>query len=98
MWLTLAEQVTFGKTVTYGQLAQLCGNRKAAQAVGQAMRNNPVSIVVPCHRVILSSGNAGNYSGGKKNDLKQLLLQHEGVMLKGMWDGGGFDGISTKTM
>lgn len=67
----------FGKTVSYGELAKLSGSERASQAVGSAMRNNPVSLVVPCHRVILSSGKAGNYAGGKMNDTKVWLLKHE---------------------
>ena len=67
----------FGDTVSYGKLASLSGSPKASQAVGSAMRNNPVSLIVPCHRVILSSGRSGNYAGGKMNDTKVWLLNHE---------------------
>ena len=80
VWATLADRVQFGETVSYGELAKLCNRSPgASQAVGQAMRNNPVGIIVPCHRVILSSGSLGNYSGGAKNTIKQWLLQHEGL-------------------
>ncbi|XP_067952051.1 methylated-DNA--protein-cysteine methyltransferase-like [Watersipora subatra] len=77
VWCTLERQVKFGETVSYGQLAELCGNPRASQAVGSAMRNNPVALVVPCHRVILASGLTGNYSGGKLNNTKSWLLEHE---------------------
>ncbi len=71
------EEVDFGKVVSYSKLAAMCGSPKAQQAVGQAMRKNPIIIIVPCHRVILSSGQQGNYSGGHKNSLKAWLLRHE---------------------
>ncbi|XP_028916451.1 methylated-DNA--protein-cysteine methyltransferase [Ornithorhynchus anatinus] len=73
--LTLLDQVKFGETVSYRQLAQLVGRDRAARAVGGAMRGNPIAIVIPCHRVILSSGEIGNYGGGKA--AKEWLLAHE---------------------
>ncbi|XP_045665458.1 methylated-DNA--protein-cysteine methyltransferase isoform X2 [Ursus americanus] len=72
----LLEAVKFGDTVSYQQLAALAGNPKAARAVGGAMRSNPVPILVPCHRVVCSSGAMGNYSGGLAT--KEWLLAHEG--------------------
>nr|XP_056705698.1 methylated-DNA--protein-cysteine methyltransferase [Euleptes europaea] len=72
---TLLRDVKFGEAVSYKQLADLAGNGKAARAVGGAMRNNPVPIIIPCHRVICSSGQAGNYTGG--SHLKEWLLSYE---------------------
>ncbi|XP_035976612.2 methylated-DNA--protein-cysteine methyltransferase [Halichoerus grypus] len=72
----LLEAVKFGDTVSYQQLAALAGNPRAAQAVGGAMRSNPVPILIPCHRVVCSSGAVGNYSGGLAT--KEWLLAHEG--------------------
>ncbi|CAD7686614.1 unnamed protein product [Nyctereutes procyonoides] len=60
----LLELVKFGDTVSYQQLAALAGSPKAARAVGGAMRSNPVPILIPCHRVVCSSGAMGNYTGG----------------------------------
>ncbi|XP_065408287.1 methylated-DNA--protein-cysteine methyltransferase isoform X3 [Chrysemys picta bellii] len=74
LW-TLLRDVKFGEAVSYKQLADLAGNSKAARAVGGAMRSNPVPILIPCHRVICSSGQTGNYGGG--THLKQWLLSHE---------------------
>ncbi|XP_034519326.1 methylated-DNA--protein-cysteine methyltransferase isoform X2 [Ailuropoda melanoleuca] len=71
----LLEAVKFGDTVSYQQLAVLAGNPKAARAVGGAMRSNPVPVLVPCHRVVCSSGAVGNYSGGLAT--KEWLLAHE---------------------
>ena len=83
MWQTLAEKVGFGSTVSYGGLAELSGSTsKASRAVGQAMRTNPVMVIVPCHRVLPSSGALGNYSGGCKNSVKAWLLKHEGCELE----------------
>lgn len=69
------ERVPYGQTVSYGQLAQLAGRSKAHRAVGQAMRCNPIMLLIPCHRVILSNGQFGNYAGGEH--VKQWLLKHE---------------------
>ena len=73
----LADQVLFGQTISYKSLASLCGNEQACRAVGMAMKNNPISIIVPCHRVIKHTGNVGNYHGGQKNKVKHWLLKHE---------------------
>jgi methylated-DNA-[protein]-cysteine S-methyltransferase len=51
----------------------------ASQAVGNAMAANPLQILVPCHRVIRSDGSMGQYSRGKKNSVKNWLLEHEGL-------------------
>ena len=83
IWHTLATQVPFGETLSYKQLAMLAGcQATAARAVGTAMRTNPVSIMVPCHRVVKADGSMGNYSGGQKNGLKQWLLKHEKLAIR----------------
>ncbi|KAI1236100.1 Methylated-DNA--protein-cysteine methyltransferase, partial [Lamprotornis superbus] len=74
LW-TLLNDVKFGEAVSYKQLAHLAGNSRAARAVGGAMRSNPIPIIIPCHRVIRSSGDSGNYGGGQL--LKEWLLSHE---------------------
>ncbi|XP_025921447.1 methylated-DNA--protein-cysteine methyltransferase [Apteryx mantelli] len=74
LW-TLLREVKFGEAVSYKQLAALAGNGRAARAVGGAMRSNPIPIIIPCHRVIRSSGESGNYGGGRL--LKEWLLSHE---------------------
>ncbi|NXW68764.1 MGMT methyltransferase, partial [Hirundo rustica] len=74
LW-TLLEDVKFGEAVSYKQLAELAGNSRAARAVGGAMRSNPIPIIIPCHRVIRSSGDSGRYGGGQP--LKEWLLSHE---------------------
>ncbi|CAF1263269.1 unnamed protein product [Adineta steineri] len=77
VWRTLLNQVHYGQTVTYGELAELAGNKRAARAVGTAMRRNPFQLIVPCHRVIRSNGELGNYAGGVRNNTKVWLLKHE---------------------
>lgn len=80
VWQGLLE-IPFGKTLTYGQLAGRIGSPKAARAVGTACGSNPVPLIVPCHRVIGSTGGLHGYGGGLWR--KQLLLELEGAMPKG---------------
>ncbi|WP_417317515.1 methylated-DNA--[protein]-cysteine S-methyltransferase [Emcibacter sp.] len=70
-----------GETWSYGQLARVLGNEKAMRAVGTANGQNPVAIVVPCHRVIGSNGTLTGYAGGLER--KKNLLELEGVSLTG---------------
>jgi len=67
--------IPFGKTISYGELAQQIGQPGAARAVGAANGRNPLSIIVPCHRVIARNGKLTGYAGGL--DQKQWLLAHE---------------------
>ena len=67
--------IPFGSTVSYGELAALVKNPKAARAVGSALGVNPFLILIPCHRVIGSDGNLGGYAGGV--NLKSFLLEVE---------------------
>jgi methylated-DNA-[protein]-cysteine S-methyltransferase len=71
----LLQQIPFGETISYGKLAQWYGQPHASRAVGAANGRNPISIVVPCHRVIAANGKLTGYAGGL--DRKQWLLQHE---------------------
>lgn len=69
--------VPYGETTTYADLAAESGRPRAYRAVGSAMATNPVAIVLPCHRVLPSSGGLGNYGGGVET--KRRLLELEGV-------------------
>lgn len=69
--------IPYGETRTYAQLADAIGNRAAIRAVGLANGRNPISIVVPCHRVIGSDGSLTGYAGGL--DRKRFLLELEGA-------------------
>ena len=70
--------IPFGKVASYGQIAKAIGQPGAARAVGQALGNNPVAIMIPCHRVIASDGSLGGFTGGLH--WKKKLLRHEGVL------------------
>lgn len=71
-----------GETVSYGELAEMAGYPRAARAVGTAMAQNPLPIVIPCHRVIKADGKLGNY--GKDPRWKKILLDHErGALQRG---------------
>jgi methylated-DNA-[protein]-cysteine S-methyltransferase len=74
---TLFEQVPAGRTVTYGELAELAGHPGKARAVGQAMARNPWPLVVPCHRVLGAGGALTGYTNPHGLDLKALLLALE---------------------
>jgi methylated-DNA-[protein]-cysteine S-methyltransferase len=67
--------IPFGTTVTYGELARELGRPSAARAVGMANGRNPISVIVPCHRVIGAGGGLTGYAGGL--DRKRYLLRHE---------------------
>ena len=77
VWLTLKYSIPTGETVTYKELAKMAGNEKASRAVGSAMANNPIALIIPCHRVIRSNDSVGNYSKGTQNLAKEFLIDHE---------------------
>lgn len=72
-----AQEIPYGETRSYQWVATQVGNPKAARAVGQALKNNPFLVVVPCHRVIRSDGSLGGWSGPE--GLKEKLLKLEGA-------------------
>jgi methylated-DNA-[protein]-cysteine S-methyltransferase len=74
VWAAL-QTIPYGATLSYGALAQQIGQPRAARAVGLANGQNPISIIVPCHRVIGANGKLTGYGGGIER--KQWLLQHE---------------------
>jgi methylated-DNA-[protein]-cysteine S-methyltransferase len=79
VWTALTA-IPVGTTTSYGALASQLGMPKAVRAVGLANGSNPISVVVPCHRVIGANGSLTGYGGGLAR--KQWLLEHEGVVLK----------------
>jgi len=78
VWQALLK-IPFGRTSTYGALAAAVGKPAAARAVGAAVGANPISIVVPCHRIIGKDGSLTGFGGGL--DRKTRLLKLEGVLL-----------------
>lgn len=76
---TVLDEIPYGSTVTYGQLAAMAGmDPRAVRAVGGAVGANPLTVVHPCHRVIGANGSLTGYAGGL--DRKRLLLTLEGVL------------------
>ncbi|MCL2243352.1 MAG: methylated-DNA--[protein]-cysteine S-methyltransferase [Treponema sp.] len=74
VWNAL-QMIPYGQTCSYGQLAAVIGNPKACRAVGMANNRNPISVIIPCHRVIGSDKSLTGYAGGL--DLKEKLLMLE---------------------
>ena len=79
VWTALPA-IPAGTTMSYGALAARLDMPKAVRAVGHANGSNPISVVVPCHRLIGANGSLTGYGGGLAR--KQWLLEHEGVVLK----------------
>ncbi len=77
-------QIPYGETRTYAEIARAVGHPRAFRAVGGANHDNPIAIVVPCHRVIASNGTLGGYGGGLP--LKEKLLRLEGAPIQARLD------------
>lgn len=73
-------RIPYGESISYGELARRIGNPNASRAVGGASHHNPISIIIPCHRVVGANGDLTGYGGGM--DMKEALLQLEGASLK----------------
>ncbi|HQI39814.1 MAG: hypothetical protein B6D44_05250 [Ignavibacteriales bacterium UTCHB2] len=83
VWKEL-QKIPYGKTISYKALSEKIGNVKAIRAVGKANGQNPVAIIVPCHRVIGSDGNLTGYASGL--DIKEKLLLLEGAISPDLFD------------
>ena len=75
--LRALQEIPYGQTRTYKQIAQAVGSPKAMRAVGSANGNNPIAIFIPCHRVVGADGSLTGFGGGL--EAKQLLLALEGA-------------------
>lgn len=80
--LEIARQVPFGETMTYGEIADIIAAERgifkmSAQAVGSAMRKNPICLIIPCHRIVGANHHLGGYNGNLTR--KRQLLAHEGI-------------------
>lgn len=73
--------IPWGFALSYGELAEAIGTPGGARAVGSACARNPIPVIIPCHRVLLSGGSIGGYSGGE--GVKEKLLTLEGIPFKG---------------
>ncbi len=78
VWMALP-RIRAGTTMTYGALAARLGSASAVRAVGHANGSNPISVVIPCHRLIAADGSLVKYGSGLER--KRWLLRHEGVMV-----------------
>lgn len=78
VWKILRD-IPFGQTTTYGSISEKLGDCNAVRAVGTANGQNPIPIIIPCHRVLGSGQKMTGYSGGI--DRKRWLLKHEGALL-----------------
>ncbi|CAN5588001.1 methylated-DNA--[protein]-cysteine S-methyltransferase [soil metagenome] len=76
--LHVVASIPYGRTLSYGEVAERAGNPRAFRAAGTACGANPVPLIVPCHRVVQASGEPGNYGGGP--EMKRSLLEHEGAL------------------
>ena len=74
--------IPFGRTMTYGQIAARFSSRMSAQAVGNAVGHNPVSVIVPCHRVVGANGALTGYAGGLDKKIKLLELEKAEISRK----------------
>ncbi|MEO8097802.1 MAG: methylated-DNA--[protein]-cysteine S-methyltransferase [Acidobacteriota bacterium] len=74
VWKRL-EEIPYGETISYAELARRVGNPKAARAVGSANGKNPLPIVIPCHRVIAADGTLGGFGGGLPTKTTLLSLE-----------------------
>ena len=75
-----AREIPTGQSRTYGALARILGQPGAAQAVGQALGNNPIPLIVPCHRIVAADGKGGGFSAHGGLKAKERLLVIEGAM------------------
>ena len=69
--------IKYGQTASYKDIAKNVDNKKAVRAVGTANAKNPITIIIPCHRIISANGSLGGYGSGL--DKKLFLLEHEGI-------------------
>ena len=79
--LEFLRTIPSGQTITYGEIARRLGHPKASRAVGTACARNPALVIIPCHRVVPSSGGLGGYSGEGGPETKRKLLTREGAQV-----------------
>ena len=80
--LHVVARIPYGRTLSYGDVAEKAGNPRAFRAAGTACGANPVPLIVPCHRVVQAGGRPGNYGGGP--EMKRGLLEMEGSLVGGV--------------
>ena len=78
--LEVCRRIPYGRTSSYSELARLAGNPRAVRAAGGAMANNPLPLVIPCHRVLRSDGSLGGFSSPCGVSDKERMLRLEGII------------------
>jgi methylated-DNA-[protein]-cysteine S-methyltransferase len=82
--LNVIRNFASGEISSYGKVAELCGSRRAARAVGGALASNPIPVIIPCHRILASKGSLTGFSAPGGVSAKKVLLQLEGIEFKGL--------------
>jgi methylated-DNA-[protein]-cysteine S-methyltransferase len=77
-------KIPYGRTTSYGLIGKRLGYANAAQAVGQALKRNPIPLVIPCHRIVRGDGSLGGFDLGL--DMKVKLLSLEGIQVNRLWE------------
>ena len=80
--LDAVRDVAWGETASYGEIARRVGAPRAARAVGGALGRNPISLVIPCHRVIAADGTIGGYGGDGWVDRDEHLVRKQALLLR----------------
>lgn len=80
IWNTLAT-IPYGTTISYQELARQSGHPKACRAAGTACAENPINLIIPCHRIVNKNGTTGNYRGGAERKRQLLILENKKTAL-----------------
>lgn len=81
--LTIVRSIPYGTVVSYGEIACIAGNNNGARAIGGALASNPIPIIIPCHRVVSSSGMLTGFTAPGGIRTKRALLEMEGIHFSG---------------
>lgn len=87
--LDALQDIPYGEVRTYAQVAEGIGSPRAYRAVGTACAENPIPIIIPCHRVVPSSGGIGNYTGGSAMKARLLEFERDNLGRRLPWDAPG---------
>ncbi len=82
VWTQIGK-IRFGQTITYAELAGRAGNPKAIRAAGSATGKNPLSLIIPCHRVVATGGGMGGYAGGLQRKSRLLAIESSALPARG---------------
>jgi O-6-methylguanine DNA methyltransferase len=80
--LLAVRDIGWGETASYGEVARRAGSPRAARAAGGAVRRNPISMLIPCHRVIAADGTLGGYGGDGPHERAEAIERKRGLLLR----------------